>query len=367
MYMKITKNKLQTVIDLFRSLTEELKLVHQVDGIHMWAYDPMHSMMLFIVLKKEAFNEYDPGNLEIVVDLLKIRDYLKLYKKDDNLHFEYDPENNKLVSKKDFLTRTFGLIDPEGYPEFKLAPLTLTKVLLMRSDWLLSTIERVMPKKIKKYDNDVIGFSVIPEGLNITKYDDDEHSEETIPRENIIAINSSDDKRSLYDYSMLHPVVKEIKKAFPHITMEFGYNNPMRITGETEAMRVLFLLIPRIVEEEEVSENTPRVELSELKAKPEILEISAQETAPEPEIQTPEPEPMVPIEPVIAKPESITRETSNIDIGCFVILKTRTKMIGEITGVTKTGYLIFFKGMTSKTLKEPVEIERDLVEVYRRE
>lgn len=357
--MSIKKEKIQAVVDLFKPMTNELKLVFQKDGIHMWALDPGHVSMLFVILKKEACEEYDPsfsendsGELEIVVDLDKLRDHLKLYKNKDMLLFTYDPEKNRLVAYNDNLMRTFGLIDPEGYPEFKLPALTLKKIVQLGTDQYLSTMERVMPKGEKKSFMRDISFSITSQGLIVKRYDENEgteNSEATIPKALIVAVTSDNDKRSVYGYEFLHPVVKAVKKYFPTITMEFDYNHPTRITGETEYLRVQYLLAPRIIQEDETTRAVPLEEVSEKQV--------SEPTTQEPEFKT---------EPVLETTEK-TRVRENSEIGCFVILRTKARLIGEITEVTETGYMVLFHGMTSKTLKKPVEIDRDLVEVYKKD
>ena len=71
-----------------------------------------------------------------------------------------------------------------------------------------------------------------------------------------------------------------------------------------------------------------------------------------------------PTEPVIAVQKTESIEECHKNIGWLASPKNDFYLVGEIIAVTKTGYLILFRG--SKKFKEPVEIDRELVEVYRK-
>lgn len=469
MYMRIEKQKLQMVIEAFKPMADEVKLEFKPDGIHIRSCDKAHISLLSVVLKKEAFDEYNPEDLVIAVDLFKIREYLRLYKKGDHISFEYDQDNNRLVAKNGCLTRTFGLIDPDGLLDPKIPVLSLSKKVAVNTDVLLKNIKGLIPEK--KYVEPV-QLWVTSEGLCLSYTDDDQNNVAVISKDQLLSFTPGDTKESCYDCDYLLPILKEFKKLFSEIILEFDHNTPMHLCSDNKDIMAQYWLAPRI-EEDEIEEQIliPEDQSAEVKSKPEIKEPPTD--MPE-DIAQEIPEPMDPIEPLIAekwvktdfesyaiyhnnkypdikihfarikahesygykyavylsgypcatfvgganrlkeaieiaqkKPEPIpeghatavkpepeiseaivkpvppevsseepisvvkpginTEKLPSDMIGCLVVIKTKTRIIGEVTEVTETGYMVLFKGMKSKTLKEPVEIDRDLVEVYQRE
>jgi hypothetical protein len=111
MHMSIEGRKLVRTLDIHRHLTQEIKIVFKNDGVHITSVDPTYQRMVTTVLKKTACKEYDikeHGELVIGIDLVKIRDFLKIGTPGDVFTFDYDDESHRLVVRLGNLVRTMG-------------------------------------------------------------------------------------------------------------------------------------------------------------------------------------------------------------------------------------------------------------------
>lgn len=508
MHMKIKQKKLIDIIGVIRPITDEIKLVFKTDGIHISKTDPASNQLIMITIKKEICDEYSTEDLEIGIDLNKLYNFVKIFKKDDMFSFEYDPDSNRLIARAGNLTRTFGLTDTAWLPDPEKIKCVFNKKIEINTDLLLTTIKGLLPDR--KY-LEPVHFWATEEGLNLLYIEEDEDNAAVILKDQLISFYSEDNQHSRYDCSYLLSELKMLKKLFTELKLEFNYNMPIFVSNENSEIKIEYWLAPRINHEdiasvkEEVVE--PEVEKQEVKTEPEIKEVipfeplipnleygstdllfykkevfvtgdfehidkedilvnvqllleifgkyskkikklvgvhkdydkdyvyllvndskkhddlaqgvkvfsntkakdyfesrqkydskkwltfnefvghEKQEIKPEneakeivKELELPEKPPLEdqisdeksgvtteklhskakkrPMEPIIAV------QPKKEVIGSRAIVRTKTKLEGEIVGITKTGYLILFRGQTSRTLREPIEIEKDLVKIY---
>jgi hypothetical protein len=113
MHMSIEGRKLVRTLDVHRRLMQEIKIVFKNDGVHITSVDPAYQRMATTVLRNTACKEYDikeNGVLVIGIDLVKIRDFLKIGTPRDVFMFDYDLESHRLVVRLGNLIRTMGLL-----------------------------------------------------------------------------------------------------------------------------------------------------------------------------------------------------------------------------------------------------------------
>jgi len=387
MHMKIEGRKLAFNLDIHKHLVQELKIVFKKDGVYIISFDPAHIAIATTVLKNTACEEYninETGELTIGIDLLKIRGFLKIGKPSDIFIFDYDSENHRLVVRLGNLVRTMGLLDIEGMPDLKPLELSWANKTVLGAKVLYTGIKAIMPEN-KRNRFMLRGYmTVTNENLIFENYSDDEKENKTksavLTKDQEIIYNLYRIPTSIvFNVADIEEQVREYKRFFDEVTIETnGNSDPIKISASNNDMTVEYHHVVIIENDEETQKTEEKEPLPDLETVP----------AAEDHIIVPQeiPVPMDPIEPLITDPElipepqdigsgpvpepvikaRITKKPRKIhkDIGWLASPKDDLHLVGEIIAVTKTGYLILFRG--SKKFKEPVEIDRELVEVYRR-
>jgi hypothetical protein len=144
--------------------------------------------------------------------------------------------------------------------------------------------------------------------------------------------------------------IREYKRSFGEVTVETNDNRDLiKISVSNKDMTVEYYQTVIIEKSEKTLKTREKESLSELKSAP-VVE--------EPEIKVRKsPEPVV-----VEKTKKPSVKVLKKDIGWLASPRDDPHMVGEIIQVTKTGYVLLFRG--SKKHTEPVEYEWDLVEVY---
>src|SRR5438046_6315606 len=108
---KLKAEVLKTMLDAVATLVDEAKIHVSAEGLSLKAVDPAHVAMVDLSLGKKAFVEFKGSDLDMGVDLDKLKDILKLAGSGDLLDVEYKEDAHKLVFKIGHITRRMSLVD----------------------------------------------------------------------------------------------------------------------------------------------------------------------------------------------------------------------------------------------------------------
>jgi len=353
MHMMIEGGKISRTLDVHKHLTQEIKIVFKTDGVHITSVDPAYQRMVTTVLKNTACKEYDineTGELVIGIDLIKIRDFLKIGKHSDIFTFDYDDENHRLVVRLGNLIRTMGLLDIESMPDLKPPELLWANKTVLGVKVLHAGVKAMIPDN-KKDKSMMKGYlTVTHENLIFKSYSE-------VEKENTVKNTILTKDRDLVSHLCKIPVkiafnvidleeqVREFKRSFNEVIVETNINSdPIKISVSNEDLTVEYYQTVIIENNEDVRKINEKKPLSKLESVQAARESEKPLAVDE-----------------IKKP---SMKVLKKDIGWLASPRSDPHTVGEIIQVTKTGYVLLFRG--SKKHTEPIEYERDLIEVYRK-
>lgn len=112
----VTKNALQSLVDVQQTLVDEARLNLDDSGITMRAVDAANVGMNFTELSADAFESWDaPGSVRSIgVNLERLTDALDPAGTNDIVNIALDMESRKLVVDIDHIHQEIALIDPDA-------------------------------------------------------------------------------------------------------------------------------------------------------------------------------------------------------------------------------------------------------------
>ncbi len=277
MHMKIKQKILLQAVDIHRHLVKEIKIEFSENGMRIFSVDPAHCELVITTIPKTACEEYNvEGKLEIGIDMQKIKDYLRLYKKDDVLTFDYDPDVNRLLGKEGNLTRGMGLLDLAGWSDPEIPKVDLKNKVSINTKIFHASLKGIISSK--NYEQTYI--STTRDSLILENQDDDEdHDKENrsvIMRDTgaltVDYCNAADNNYTIFRSDILIKQVNEYKKCFDQVTIETGPREPIRITANNDSLQVEYWLAPLIRDNDHERQVILEDQEEEAKPEPEISE-----------------------------------------------------------------------------------------------
>lgn len=249
--MKIKQNILLQAINIHRHLVKEIKIEFSENGIRIFSVDPSNCELVITTIPKTACEEYNvERDLEMGIDMQKIKEYLRLFKKDDVLTFDYDADVNRLLGKEGNLTRGMGLLDLAGWPDPKIPKVDLKNKVSINTKIFYDSLKGIMSNK--NYEHTYI--STTRDSLILENQDDDEdHDKEnrSVIMQDTGALtvdycNATDNNYTIFRSDFLIKQINEYKKCFDHVIIETSPREPIRITANNDNLQVEYWLAPLI-------------------------------------------------------------------------------------------------------------------------
>ncbi len=400
MIIKLKQRILLHAIDIHRHLVKELKIEFLEKEIRINSVDPAHYEMVVTTIPMTACEEYNvKANLEIGIDVKKLRDFLQLFKRDDVLTFEYDYDKNRLIGKQGYLTRGLGLLDLAGWDSEKIPILELKNKLSVNAKIFHDNLKGV----ISNTNYEQTSLTVEKDAIILENYDEDEDNNKQ--HRSVIMQDTGSLKLdycnpgnyALFRSDLIIKQIREYKKYFDRITIETSPNNPIRITGSDDNLQVEYWIAPIIVEiedtepdqkteiETDTKELIPELEVKE-PVKPEIYVPEGQKEDIEHAIaekmlenetqQLEEAEVEKNLEPVIdmyadrmsiRKPKGLPYEKHQWTVDMEKIKNTLEKSLNkknkkELSKITELQGFVFFKVISTNKIKIDNSTSEDIIE-----
>lgn len=345
MNAKIKQQIMLQAVKIQKHVNDEIKIEFQSDGIHFKSVDPSHTELLLSFIPKHSIDEYSLGNtIEIGIDIDKLRDFLKLGKKEDIFTFDYDLDSHRLIVKLGYLTRTMGLIDIEHIEDSKIPPLKLGDRVLVNTKMFYDSLKNVLYELVEEYgiestivtydktgETEDIDIEVIIKKRfkqvydsayltiqqdrivleNLSSFDEDKDRKN---RDSIIAdtgiltvISGNNIETAFSDEILKH--LSNYKKYWEQITIETDYYHPIKISGDNGKVQFEYWRAPCISDDidrkrfEETQKET--VVKEEVKTKKKAAAQVGKKI--EPKIEKP-------IEPLIAVQKKLDKRKQETDI-----------------------------------------------------
>ncbi|TLZ51109.1 MAG: proliferating cell nuclear antigen (pcna) [Methanobacteriota archaeon] len=242
---KVKTGVLKEVIDVVATLVDEAKFNAGKEALVVKAVDPAHVAMVDLTLDRGAFESYKADDLELGLDMDKMKEVLKLARAGDEvLAFTHEEDKNRLVVHVGNITRRMSLVDTAGMSDPKVPNLNLPAKVKVRTEELRQGI------RASESVSDHIALIVNPDGFEIVSEGDTDSANLRLPKDMLDELVVKEKVRSLFPLDYFSNMIKAIGSA-PTVTMYMGNDYPVRLEFDIAGGKgqVKYLLAPRIESE----------------------------------------------------------------------------------------------------------------------
>lgn len=241
---KVKAEVLKEVVDVVSTLVDEAKFNAGKDSLIVKAVDPAHVAMVDMKVNSDAFDSYKADDMELGVDMDKVKEVLKLAKAGDIIAMTYDEDKNRLIVNVGNITRRMSLVDTAGMADPKVPSLNLPARLVIRTDELRQGI------RASESVSDHIALVTSPEGFEMTSEGDTDSVSLKLPKEMLDELQCKEQVRSLFPLDYFSNMIKSISTAST-VSMYLGNDYPVKLEFKVAGGKgdVRYLLAPRIESE----------------------------------------------------------------------------------------------------------------------
>ena len=241
---KVKAEVLKTVLDAVQTLVDEAKIHCTPEGLSLKAVDPAHVAMVELSLGKGAFEEYKAEDLELGVDLDKLKDILKLAGSGDLIGLEYNEDSHRLVFTIGHLTRRMALIDTSNMTDPKVPNLNLPSKVTMVASELQQGI------KASEAVSDHIALIADGDSFQLVADGDTDQVDLALDGDALVKIESGEKSRSLFSLDYFANMAKVVKGG-DAVTLNLGTDYPVKLEFDIADGKghITYLLAPRIESE----------------------------------------------------------------------------------------------------------------------
>jgi len=238
---KVKSDVLKEVIDVVSTLVDEAKVTAGKDGLTVKAVDPAHVAMVDLTLDRGAFEAYKADDVELGLDMDKMKEVLKLSRAGEVLAIDHEEDKNRLTVHVGNITRRMSLVDTAGMSDPKVPNLNLPAKVKVRTEELRQGI------RASESVSDHIALIATPDGFEILSEGDTDSANLKLPKDMLDELVCKDKVRSLFPLDYFSNMVKAIGSA-PTVTMYMGSDYPVRMEFDIAGGKgqVKYLLAPRI-------------------------------------------------------------------------------------------------------------------------
>jgi proliferating cell nuclear antigen len=243
-HAKVKANVLKDVIDVTSPLVNEVKFNISKDAISLRAVDPAHVAMVDLLLKKDAFEEYNAEEIELGVDMDKFGSIMRLASSNDVVSLDFDQKQNRLVIQIGNLIRRMALIDTAGMPDPKMPNLELPGKVVIKASELNQGV------KASESISDHLALTMKKDSFELFAEGDTDTVNLTLGKDMVLELTSNGKLKSLFSIDYFSNMIKTVKADEP-VTIFLGNDNPTKVEFDVANNHghVTYLLAPRIESE----------------------------------------------------------------------------------------------------------------------
>src|ERR1041385_3379151 len=241
---KVKAEVLKTILDAVSTLVDEAKIQVTAEGISLKAVDPAHVAMVDLSIGKKAFVEFKASDMDMGVDLDKLKDILKLAGAGDVLDLEYKEDQHRLVFKIGHVTRRMALVDTANMGDPKVPNLNPPNQVTVLAKELKNGI------RASEAVSDHIALVAHGKSFELIAEGDTDQVHLRLDGDEIIKIQAPDKSRSLFSLDYFSNMSKVVRPT-DAVTLHLGSDYPVRIEFDIADGNghIVYLLAPRIESE----------------------------------------------------------------------------------------------------------------------
>jgi proliferating cell nuclear antigen len=241
---KVKAEVLKEVVDVVSTLVDEAKFNAGKEAVAVKAVDPAHVAMVDLALEHDGFESYRADDMELGLDMDKLKEVLRLARAGDVISMVHDEERNRLVLSVGNITRRMSLVDTAGMSDPKVPSLNLPAKLTVRTDELRQGI------RASESVSDHVALVVSPEGFEMKSEGDADTVDLKLPKDLLDELSCKEQVRSLFPLDYFSNMIKAISSAAT-VTLYLGSDYPVKLEFDIAGGKgsVRYLLAPRIESE----------------------------------------------------------------------------------------------------------------------
>ena len=238
--LKIQKEDLEQILKLTSTLTDEVTICLDREGLTIRTMDPSHVALIDIAMPENMFEKYEVNQDSKIG--LRIDEVLKLVKEfDKNSWLEFQVKDDNLIISHDALSYTIKLI--ESYANDTPLP-------KIPYDSFISLKGNDVKKHLSKLNvvSDYIKISIAGQICTLNGKGDNGECNIKLEKgmEQVIDIQTNDFSEGSYSIEYLSPYFKAMLSNYTH-QLEFSSNKPLRIVSKIlNTGTINFYLAPKI-------------------------------------------------------------------------------------------------------------------------
>jgi proliferating cell nuclear antigen len=271
MLIRIRQQIIKQAVDIIRHLTNEVKIQVLKDGLYFIVTDPFDYELLIVEIPDFACDDYDlrnTGEINLGVNLDKLRDFLRIFKKDTMFTIVYDQDADRLIIKQGNLTRTMSLIDTDGMPDPKIPKIDLKNKAVVNSKIFYNDLKGVINK-----NHSEIYLTMLENCIILENHDENNDKSVKAIIDRDMDVYYYDDTTSVFIGDSILKQVNEYKKFSEKLTIETSANTPMKINCSSNELHVEYRLAPIIQDDiKPMIKQEVESEIKNQKIKTEIFE-----------------------------------------------------------------------------------------------
>ncbi|MDR0309524.1 MAG: DNA polymerase sliding clamp [Candidatus Methanoplasma sp.] len=238
---EIKSETLKGLVNIISTLIDEVKFAITPEGMTLKAVDPAHVAMIELNVGAKAFESYAASNMEIGLDLDKVKMVLKLAGPGDIIAMEQDESKGRFIFKIGNITRSMNLVETSSMSDPKVPQLTLSASAVMMVDQLQKGI------KAAESISDHISLRADTEFFELSCRGDTDDASLVLSGPDVESLEVPSTVHSLFPLDYFSNIVKAIP-AGTKVRVELDSDYPVKLVfglagGEA---KVIYFLAPRI-------------------------------------------------------------------------------------------------------------------------
>lgn len=241
---KVKSEVLKEVVDIVSTLVDEAKFNITKDAIILKVVDTAHVAMLEMTINKDAFEEYKFDQLQIGIDMDKVKEVLKLARPGEIIDMKVDETKNRLMLGVGNVTRWMSLVDIGGMSDPKVPNLNLPAKISVKIDELRQGI------RASESVSDHITLKANPDGFEIVSEGETDSVNLKLPKDLLERIECKEPVKSMFPLDYFSNMVKSISTS-QIVTLLLGNDYPVKMEFEMASGKGkgMYLLAPRVESE----------------------------------------------------------------------------------------------------------------------
>jgi len=238
---KVKSEVLKEAVAVISTLINEAKFRITGEGLGVMAVDGSHIAMIDLFLSAKAFEEFRADEMDMGINLEKLKMVLKHAKSDEILHMKYNADRNILEFKLDAIEMTMALLDSSSMTEPKVPTLEHRAKIVVASTLLDRGLKAATDVA------DYVEFRATPEEFVVHAEGESDTMAMHLKKEVLDELVCEEEEvSSKYSLEYISSIVKAMSSEALTINLSTDYPVKIEFDIASGNGHVLYMLAPRV-------------------------------------------------------------------------------------------------------------------------